>query len=255
MKLDHETIKQADEILSRGLCSGLGEDGGQMCIEAAASVLAGEPFSDAPTCVHAVVRSYSIRLNDAGWSSADARASGLRSLLLAQLGSQDIDGLAFAQRLAELTIRELIPRLLREALPGDRAVIEAAKRCEREGTGEAARAAAAAEDAARAARDAAAAAVGAAAVGAASYAAEDAARAAINAADAASYAAINASVAAEDAARAAAAAEDAARAARDAAAANAAAYADSYLRQSVELAVRVLQEMDAPGCQLLEIAK
>jgi len=199
VKLIRETIKQADEILARGLCSGIGEDGGQMCIEAAASLIAGEPFSDQPTCVHAVVREYSIRLNDAPWSSPAARASGLRSLLLAQLGSQDIDGLAFAQRLAELTIRELIPRLLREALPGDRAVIEAAKRCEREGTGEAARAAAAAEDAARAA------------------------------------------AAADDAARAAAAA---------------AAYAaDSYLRQSVELAVRVLQEMDAPGCQLLEIAK
>ena len=30
---------------------------------------------------------------------------------------------------------------------------------------------------------------------------------------------------------------------------------DSYLIQSAELAVRVLQEMDAPRCQLLEIAK
>jgi len=238
MKLDHETIKQADEILARGMCSGIGDADGQMCIEAAASVLAGEPFSDEPTCVHAVVRSYGVRINDAPWSSPDARASGLRSLLLAQLGSQDIDGIEFAQRLAELTVRELIPRLLRDVLPCDRAVIEAAARCEREGTSEAARAAAEAS-AANAAR-------------AASYAAEDAARAAINAADAASYAAINASFAAEDAARAAAAAEDAARAA---AAANAAAYADSYLRQSVELAVRVLQEMDAPGCQLLEIAK
>jgi len=220
VKLIRETIKQADEILARGLCSGIGEDGGQMCIEAAASLIAGEPFSDQPTCVHAVVREYSIRLNDAPWSSPAARASGLRSLLLAQLGSQDIDGIEFAKRLAELTVRELIPRLLRDVLPCDLAVIEAAARCEREGTSEAARAAAEAS-AANAAR-------------AASYAAESAESAAINAADAA---AINASYAAQ-AAQAACAAKD-----------------DSYLRQSAELAVRVLQEMDAPGCRLLELAK
>ena len=122
MKLSRETIKQADEILARGMCSGIGDADGQMCIEAAASVLAGEPFGDEPTCVHAAVREYSIRLNDAPWSSPDARASGLRALLLAQLGSQDIDGIEFAQRLAEQTIRELIPRLLRDVLPCDLAV-------------------------------------------------------------------------------------------------------------------------------------
>jgi len=246
MKLSRETIKQADEILSRGMCSGLGEAGGQMCIEAAASVLAGEPFSDEPTCVSFAVRAYGVSINDAPWSSPAARASGLRSLLLAQLGSDGIDGVEFAHRLAELTVRELLPRLLREVIPGDRAVIEAATRCEREGTSEAARAAAEASAATyRAAASYAAAA-------AAAYRVAAAANAAYYAAEAASYAAINASFAAEDAARAAAAAEDAARAA---AAANAAAYADSYRRQSVELAVRVLQEMDAPGCQLLEIAK
>jgi len=136
------------------------------------------------------VRTYSIKLNDAGWSSADARASGLRSLLLAQLGSDGIDGVEFAQRLAELTVRELIPRLLREELPDAPDVIEAATRCEREGTSEAAQAA---EDAAAAAN-----------------------------------------------------AANAARAAR-------AAEADSYLIQSADIAVRVLQEMDAPGCALLEL--
>ena len=75
MKLSRETIKQADEILARGMCSGLGEAGGQMCIEAAASVLAGEPFGSFPTCVNPAVRAYSIRVNDAGWSSADPHGS------------------------------------------------------------------------------------------------------------------------------------------------------------------------------------
>jgi len=231
MKLDHETIKRADEILSRGMCGGLGEDGGQMCIEAAASVLAGEPFSDEPTCVAPVLREYSIKINDAPWSSPAARASGLRSLLLAQLGSQGIDGVEFAKRLAELTIREIIPRLLGELFPGDRAVVEASQRCEREGTSEAAYAA---TDAAYAATDAA-------------YAAE------------AAYAAkaAEAAYAAKAAAKAAtwAKAEYANAAAFCAAAAANAANADSYLIQSANIAVRVLQEMDAPGCRLLELAK
>ena len=94
MKLDHEIIERADAILARGMCGGLGVEDGQMCIEAAASILAGEPFSDEPTCVSEIVRTYSIKLNDAGWSSPAARASGLRSLLLAQLGSQGIDGVS-----------------------------------------------------------------------------------------------------------------------------------------------------------------
>ena len=221
MKLSRDTIKQADEILSRGMCSGLGEAGGQMCIEAAASVLAGEPFSDEPTCVSFAVRAYGVSINDAPWSSPAARASGLRSLLLAQLGSDGIDGVEFAHRLAELTVRELLPRLLREVIPGDRAVIEAATRCEREGTSEAARAAAEASAATyRAAASYAAAA-------AAAYRVAAAANAAYYAAEAASYAAINAK----------------------------ADNADSYLIQSAELAGRVLQEMDAPGCALLELAK
>ena len=251
MKLSRDTIKQADEILSRGMCSGLGEAGGQMCIEAAASVLAGEPFSDEPTCVSFAVRAYGVSINDAPWSSPAARASGLRSLLLAQLGSDGIDGVEFAHRLAELTVRELLPRLLREVIPGDRAVIEAATRCEREGTSEAARAAAEASAATyRAAASYAAAA-------AAAYRVAAAANAAYYAAEPASYAAYTNTDTHAAAYAAARAADNAAESARAAQAAQAAcaAKADSYLIQSAELAVRVLQEMDAPGCRLLELAK
>src|SRR6185437_5322809 len=60
--------------------------------------------------------------------------------------------LPFATRLAELTIRHLVPKLFRELFAGNEALMAAALRCEKEGTVDAARAA---SDAARAASDAA----------------------------------------------------------------------------------------------------
>ena len=111
--------------------------------------------------------------------------------------------------------------MLRDGLPDSPDVIEAATRCEREGTSDAAVTAYRAAIAAKAKYAAAAAAA----------IAADAADA-VNAARAAAYADAEAALAAIAAGNA---------------------KADSYLIQSAELAVRVLSEMGSQGCQLLEL--
>lgn len=141
-------IPKFDAILSRGLCSGVGDRNGQMCIEAAICAVLDLPHGDNPSCVSTAVRNYKIALNDSNWSSPAARADGLRALGIAQIGSISINDAEFAKRLAEKTIRVLIPALFREIFT-DAACLAAADRCEKEGTQEAARAAA--EAAARAA--------------------------------------------------------------------------------------------------------
>jgi uncharacterized membrane protein len=57
------------------------------------------------------VRAFKIRLNDSNWSSNEARARGLRSLAIAQLGSDGLDSQVFAKKLAEKTIKNLLPDL------------------------------------------------------------------------------------------------------------------------------------------------
>ena len=166
-------VPKFDAILSRGLCTGLGVRGEQECIEAAVCEVLGLPHGDNPEeYVSAAVRSYKIALNDvASWSSPHARAAGLRDLGLAQIGSRGVvDDLEFSRRLAEQHIRVLIPALFRELFPNQKALLDAAKLCEAEGTHKAAYAARAAADvAAYAAR--AAAAYAADVAGAAAYAA------------------------------------------------------------------------------------
>jgi len=148
-------VEKYDTILARGLSHGLGEAGGQVCIEAAICEVLGLGHSDDPKCVSAAVRRFKISLNDSNWSSPEARAKGLRELGIAQLGSlgivYDID---FSKRISEKIIRVLIPKLFSELFPENQDCLEAAKRCEYEGSEGAARAAYAA---ARAAADSAAA--------------------------------------------------------------------------------------------------
>jgi hypothetical protein len=157
-------VSAFDAILARGLSYGLGETNGQMCIEAAICSVLGLPHGDDPGCVASVVRSFKISLNDSSWSSEKARAKGLRDLGLAQLGSKGVvDDVEFATRIAEKTIRVLVPMLLREVAGKDSKCMAAADRCEKEGSEDAASdaasyaasAARAASDAARAASDAA----------------------------------------------------------------------------------------------------
>ena len=172
-------VEKFDSILARGLSQGLGKQGQQVCIEAAICETLGLKHSDDPECVAASVRAFKIVLNDSNWSSPEARAKGLRDLGLAQLGSKGVvDDKEFVARMAEKTIRVLIPKLYRELFAGNKTLQDVADRCEKEGTKEAA--AWAAEAAAAWAAEAAAAAARAAR--AASWAAREAAWAAREAA-------------------------------------------------------------------------
>ena len=68
-------------IVDQGLSKGLGEQApGQMCVEAAVCYALGLPHGDDPGCVSPALRRLKIGLNDANWSSPQARAKGLRRL-------------------------------------------------------------------------------------------------------------------------------------------------------------------------------
>ncbi len=108
-------IEKYDRVLSRGLCRGLGNPSGPMCIEAAICYTLGLQHGDDPKCVAVTVRSFKITLNDAYWSTPQARAKGLRNLGLAQLGSLGVvDDEVFTQLLLLRVIQKLVPEYLRE---------------------------------------------------------------------------------------------------------------------------------------------
>lgn len=127
--------KKYDEFLDRGLSQGQGSPNGQMCIEAAICQTMGLPHGDDPGCVSAAVRSFKINLNDSPWSSPAARAKGLYDLGIAQLGSLGVvDDAEFSKRMAEKTIRFVIPKLFRQLFTGNAKLEEAAIRGEQDGT-------------------------------------------------------------------------------------------------------------------------
>src|SRR5437667_10815286 len=128
-------IEKFDSILARGLSTGLGEQSGQMCIEAAICATLGLPHGDKPTCVTRSVREFKIALNDKRWSNPQARAEGLRDLGLEQLGSLGVvDDKKFISKLAEKTIRVLIPKLFRQVFKDNKVCLAAALVCEEQGT-------------------------------------------------------------------------------------------------------------------------
>ena len=246
-----------------------------------ATVDAGLVGGHDPGCVDLAVRALKIRLNDSVWSSDRARSVGMRRLAVLQLGTAGtIDGREFGRRVAEMTIRVIVPMALRASIPmlkkrDQKAMEAAAAKCETEGTDAAASAAVRA--AVRAAYAAASAAASAAA-NAAAYAASAAVSAAVSAADAAAhtnasvaadaaaYAATNAAVAAAYAASAAAyAASAAAYAASAADAASAAAYAaanaasaaaiDSILSQFAGAVETILIGMDVPAVKYFALTE
>lgn len=210
-----QVVEKFDAILSRGLCSGVGRPNGQMCIEAAVVQALGLPFGDNLKCVEPAIRSFKITLNDSRWSSPQARAAGLRDLGIAQIGSMGVvDGKEFVLLLSIKTIKVLIPALFREVFPSNVHCLNAATKCEEEGTAATARYA---DDVATTAADA--------------DTTNDAAR---YAAAAALYAAaIDADAAAAYAARYA----------------NYTNFADKYLLLSAKLALDVLRELKSPGCE------
>ena len=212
-----ETREKLTKIINAGLVRGLGSPRpGSLCIEAAVCLAMGEPHGSRPSCVEEPDRDFSIGINDAQWSSTEARAKALLPLALAQLGTAGTDRVPWVRRVVEGTIRRILPIAMRTAAkvhPDEqhRAALEAAAVCcEQEGTRDAANAANAAANAANAAH-----------AHAHAYAAN-----AANAAHAAYAATADVDAAAAYAARAYAAnAADAARAANAAHAAYAAAYA------------------------------
>jgi len=191
-----------------------------MCVEAAVCFAMGLPHGDDPACVSRALRSLKINLNDRGWSSKAARAKGLRRLAVAQLGSRDVlDDSEFVKRVAEMAIRRSVPPALRAAASIQKdsnhrtKLLDAAMRCEKEGTRDAADASAATADVACANANAA--------------AAYDAAVAAYAAANAATYASTANAYAAKKKAP------------------------DEALSDFAEGVVQILIEMKAPGCQWL----
>lgn len=142
-------VPEIDRILSRGLRRGFGRETGQVCVEAAVCEAMGLPRGDDPGCVDPDVLSYEIHLNDGHWSSPEARARGMRDLAIAQLETKGfLKSGEFGRKMAEKTIRVLIPTMFREVFPSDPACQHAADRCEREGGEAAARTAVGAANAA-----------------------------------------------------------------------------------------------------------
>lgn len=136
-ELNETIVKKILSTVDCGLSKGKGEPvPGHMCVEAAVCFAFGLPHSDNPPCVGPAVRAFKIELNDAQWSSDMARANGLRTISIAQLGSEKLDQNEFSKLLAERTIRIVLPIALRNC-----GWEKEALRCEAEGTAEAAYAA------------------------------------------------------------------------------------------------------------------
>ena len=138
--ITREIAQKVRDIVDAGLVNGVGvAEPGKMCVEAAVCFALGLPHGDDPGCVSQPLRRLKIRLNDAQWSSSEARAAGLRRLAVAQLGSAGtLDDRAFVHRVVDMTIRKIVPGALRAAglvKPKQAGALEAAAvRCEVEGT-------------------------------------------------------------------------------------------------------------------------
>ena len=249
VEINRDLAKKILEIVDCGLTNGLGEQKkGELCVEAAVCYAMGLPHGDEPPCVSPAVRTLKIRLNDSAWSSNTARASGMRRLAIAQLGTAgQLNDIEFVEAVAAMTIQKIVPRAFRNAarIAGKvmRVLLEEwAITIENEPTPENCNKAkiAVIEENAAAAADA--------------YAAA-AADAAAAAGAAAAYAAAAADAAA--AAYAGAAAYAAAYAAYAANAAYAAAYAarDKELAFFAEEVVKILIDMKAEGTQWLDLTE
>lgn len=221
------------EVVDAGLVHGKGSPvPGRMCVEAAVCFALSLPHGDGPPCVAPILRSLKIALNDSPWSSDQARAKGLRRLALAQLGSAGhIDEDEFRKRIVHIALSKSVPVALRAAASIHKdekhraALYEAAHRCEKEASRQAAIDARAVANAA-------------------------------NTANAAAYAATYAAHAADYDDYAAGYAARAARAAHAAAyAANAAVSQDKSHAEYAESIVQILIEMKAPGCQWLSLTE
>jgi hypothetical protein len=88
------------------------EDG--LCLLEATAFLAGEPHSDHPVCVSPVLAAFGRGLNDAPWSSNEARTQHLEPLIPLLIGTAGkTDEQAVAERLVRWSIRVAVPLALR----------------------------------------------------------------------------------------------------------------------------------------------
>ena len=117
MEINESVARKVLDTVDAGLVQGMGKPvPGQMCVEAAVNFALGAPHGDQPACVAPTLRALKIRLNDASWSSNEARTNGLRRLALAQLGSDGVlDEKEFVRRVVEHAIKVSVPEALRAA--------------------------------------------------------------------------------------------------------------------------------------------
>ena len=102
MEITKEHAIKFLELCDAGLSKGLGQQApGQMCVEACWNAALGLPHGDNPPCVGKAVRAANLPLNDANWSSNEARAKGMRAIGVAQAGSDQIDQVEFSRLIAE----------------------------------------------------------------------------------------------------------------------------------------------------------
>lgn len=144
MEITELVARRLLEVIDRGLCTEEGHESPQeMRLEEAVCCALGEPFSTfskLPTCISSILYQLDIGLNDAQWSSSQVRAQGLRRMVIAQLGTGGIlDERLFINKLGKAVIVVLFPKILRSVAlarggPHKSTLLEAANRCETEGT-------------------------------------------------------------------------------------------------------------------------
>jgi len=213
--INQELVNKINSLLDKGITFGFNPDPkpGNMCVEQVISYALGEGFSDKPSCVGEEVRDFVTCLNDRNWSSASARAEGMKELSIAQLGSNSLDQDEFREKIIFAMVTKMLPSMFKD-LGEDKwkkeiKSLEGAKDL---------------EGAIKATDDAAKAAAADVAAGAA-YAVRVAASDRVHAVRAVNYAAANAAYATKT--------------------------GDKYLKMACHLAVSVLKEMGNSGCSFL----
>lgn len=135
--IDYTEIKERlRSIAANGLSDGIGTEE-MPCIKAAISLAMGLKLRDDPPCVAEPDCTFAIVLNDAEWSSPQARAEALLTLGLASLGTAGTDRAGWVRRVVEGVIRRVLPIALRaaaDANPSHAGVLRnVADSCERHG--------------------------------------------------------------------------------------------------------------------------
>lgn len=116
--LNETVVKKVIATVSKGLTNGKGvQIPGKMCVEAAICYAYGLPHSDKPPCVGEAIRDFKIVLNDSDWSSNQARAKGMMSLAIAQLGSESLNQIEFTKRVMIKIINHIIADIAKIYLP------------------------------------------------------------------------------------------------------------------------------------------